>query len=416
MPAAPPEAAADFSGLKGEPHVALAVSGGSDSTALMRLARDWAAAQHPAPRLSILTVDHGLRPDSAAEAETVSRWAQELGLSHHILRWEPASKPQTGIQARARAARYDLMAQWCLAEGAGVLLTAHTLDDQAETVLMRLSRTKSPASLAGIRPRRSWQGLPVVRPLLGLRRQALRDYLEGLGQPWLEDPSNEDPRFERVRIRQALALPGQAQVTAERLAALAGSAARTDTLLERLSERWTGLWLVETDFGVCHVPDLHFRDLPDALRERILGRILRHYGGGGFLPEPAELRRILDWVRRREGPPRTTLAGALLGRDAAGFWVAREPSRIVTDPELVPDGGKLVWDGRFLIEAAPGARVSAAGRRKLPSDCAVPALARAAYPLVENPAGDANPAQIRFIRLNSAPEHKYTKAVLGNIF
>lgn len=416
VPAAPPEAAADFSGLGGERHVALAVSGGSDSTALMRLARDWALAHPSGPQLTVLTVDHSLRSGSAAEAETVKRWARELGLSHQTLRWEPHSKPETGIQARARKARYDLMADWCRMQGAGALVTAHTLDDQAETVLMRLSRTRSPASLAGIRPYRSWQGLPVFRPLLPVRRQALRDYLTGLGQAWLDDPSNEDPRFERVRIRQALTIPGKAEVTPERLAALAEAAGRTDALLERVSQRWISLWLVETDFGVCHVADRHFGGLPEPLQERILGRILRHYGGGGFSPEPAELRRTLNWVRRREGAPRATLAGALLGRDAAGFWVGREPSRIVTEPEWVPEGGKLVWDGRFEIEAAAGARISAAGRRPVPSASAIPAPARGAYPVVENPAGDGNTAQIRFIRLNSAQEHKYTKAVLGNIF
>ena len=162
MPAAAPEAA-DFSCLTGAGHVALAVSGGSDSMALLRLTQTWAASHHPGLRLSVLTVDHRLRAASAAEARQVGQWAAALGLSHHILEWAGEPKPKTGIQAAARAARYGLMAAWCRANGAELLLTGHTLDDQAETVAMRMARTASPDSLAGIRPLGDWQGLPLVR-------------------------------------------------------------------------------------------------------------------------------------------------------------------------------------------------------------------------------------------------------------
>ena len=144
--------------------MALAVSGGSDSVALMHLAKSWADANHPDLKLSILTVDHGLRPESAGEAEQVGEWAGAMGLSHHVLAWG-GPKPETGLQARAREARYGLMAQWCRDNDAGLLLTAHTLDDQAETVLMRLERSLSPGSLAGIAAEGSWDGLRLLRPL-----------------------------------------------------------------------------------------------------------------------------------------------------------------------------------------------------------------------------------------------------------
>jgi tRNA(Ile)-lysidine synthase len=376
--------------------VALAVSGGSDSTALMRLAKSWADSEQPGLKLSILTVDHGLRPEAAEEARRVHGWASSLGLSHHVLEWQ-GPKPGTGIQARAREARYGLMARWCRDNGAGMLLTGHTLDDQAETVLMRLGRTLSPASLSGIAAEGHWEGLALLRPLLKVRREALRDYLTSIGQDWIEDASNDDRRYERVRVRQALAgLHGQ-NVTPERLAALAEASARTNLLLETLAGQWLSSWLKEEEAGICHVPREPFLVLPHALQQHILARIVRHYGGGQSQPEAGELRRLARWVA--EGPVRCTLGGALLGRRKAGFWAAREAGRVSPVPLVIPESGAAVWDGRFLVTAAPGASVSAAGRGPLPLAKAVPAVARRAYPVVAQPEGATHSPQIAFLRL-----------------
>jgi len=398
VPAAPPDIGADFSPLKAERHVALAVSGGSDSIALMRLAADWARVEHPGLKLTVLTVDHGLRPEAAGEAARVGQWASTLALPHDVLRWETASKPLTGIQAHARAARYGLMAAWCRANGAAALLTAHTLDDQAETVLMRLSRTMSVDSLAGIRPLGGWDGLPLHRPLLRVRRQALRHWLTQLGQPWIEDPSNEDDRFERVRARRALAAMGDGTTT--RLAALAEKSAAATALLERCARRWIGCYLREHGAGICHIAVDDFRPLPEALRERILAIIIGRYGGGRGAVKADEVRRIARWACSDEGPVRCTLGGAILGRRKAGFWVTREAARVESNPQVVSETGKLLWDKRFLIEAVPGTRVSPAAARKLPPIPGVPVYAQRAGPWVEQPAS-APPARIRFLHLNS---------------
>ena len=376
--------------------MALAVSGGSDSTALMRLARGWANDHHPALKLSVLTIDHGLRPEAAEEAQRVGAWALSLGLSHHVLAWE-GPKPDTGIQALAREARYGLMAGWCRDNEAGLLLTGHTLDDQAETVLMRLARSLSPGSLAGIAAEGSWDGLPLLRPLLKARREALRDYLTGIGQDWIEDASNADRRFERVRVREALTgLEGQ-HVTPERLAALAEASARTNLLLERLAMQWLTRWLKEEETGICHVPKEPFLVLPEALQQHVLARIVRHYGGGQFQPEADELRRLARWVVA--GSVRCTLGGALLGRRKQGFWVAREAGRVAPVPLVIPESGAAVWDGRFLVTAAPGTGVSAPGRGPLPLGGDVPAVARRAYPVVAQPAGATENPQVAFLRL-----------------
>jgi tRNA(Ile)-lysidine synthase len=396
VPAALPDLPVDFSPLHRERHVALAVSGGSDSTALMRLAKTWADSQQPDLKLTILTVDHGLRPESAEEARRVQEWASFLGLSHHVLDWQ-GPKPGTGIQARAREARYSLMAGWCRDNGAGLLLTGHTLDDQAETVLMRLERSLSPGSLSGIAPQGNWNGLGLLRPLLKARREALRDYLSAIGQDWIEDASNQDTRYERVRVRHALSgLHGQ-HVTPERLAALAEASARTNLLLETLAGQWLSSWLMEEEAGICHVPKEPFLVLPEALQQHILARIVRHYGGGQAQPEAEELRRLARWVA--DGPVRCTLGGALLGRRKRAFWAAREAGRVSPVPLVIPESGTAVWDGRFRVTAAPGASVSAPGRAPLPLDNGIPAAARRAYPLVAQPAGASGSPQIAFLRL-----------------
>lgn len=376
--------------------MALAVSGGSDSTALMCLAQAWARAGHPGLKLTVLTVDHGLRPHSGPEARQVGEWAGGLGLPHHVLDWT-GPKPSRGIQARAREARYGLLAAWCRGNGAGLLLTAHTMDDQAETVVMRLSRTASPDSLAGIPRHGAWQDVALYRPLLSLRRDALRAYLSARGQDWIEDPSNADRRFERIRVRQALSGLGRHGITPERLSTLAEASGRTALLLESMARRWLALWLREEDAGICHVAAEHFLGLPAPLQERILGRIVRHYGGGGFTPEPEELRRLSAWVAR--GTVRCTLGGALVGRRKRGFWVTREPGRITPAPLTIPESGTAVWDGRFQVTAAPGSTVTPAWDTPTGLGEEVPVFARRAYPLVKQPSGAESGVRIAFLRL-----------------
>ena len=226
-----------FAALRGEQHIALAVSGGSDSMALLQLAAQWAK---DSVKISVLTVDHGLRPEAAAEANKVAAWCDSLVLDHHTLRWE-GMKPKTGLQAKARTARYDLMGNWCKANGVKFLLTGHTLDDQAETVLMRQARTDTAESLAGIWETADWAGVKLFRPLLGQSRSDLRAYLKSLGQPWIDDPSNLDTRFERVRVRRSLAdetKPDQRKMELADIADKAGREARALACGDCALDQW----------------------------------------------------------------------------------------------------------------------------------------------------------------------------------
>ncbi|MBM6593050.1 tRNA lysidine(34) synthetase TilS [Microvirga pudoricolor] len=217
-----------FAPLSSASAVLAAVSGGPDSMALMHLLSRWTALGYP-PVL-VATVDHGLRPEAAEEAAWVGREAARLGLPHRVLAWE-GDKPGTGLQAAAREARYALLTRHARACGASHLVTAHTLDDQAETVLMRLAHGSGLAGLSGMHAERRVDGIRHARPLLGLRKSALLALCADHGWASVADPSNANPRFERVRWRALMPALAREGLTAERLAGFATRAARADAAL-----------------------------------------------------------------------------------------------------------------------------------------------------------------------------------------
>jgi tRNA(Ile)-lysidine synthase len=215
--------------------VLLAVSGGADSVALMALASRWRRGGGGTP-LSVATVDHGLRTEAAGECERVQAWARELGLDCRILRIAPGLLTRN-IQESARNARYALL-EACAAEaGADAISTAHTLDDQAETVLMRLAHGSSVDGLAAMREVSRRGSLLHLRPLLGTPRKRLLATLRSEGIGWIEDPSNQDMRFERVRLRRLMPALGTAGLTSRRLALLAARAARVTDALDAAASR-----------------------------------------------------------------------------------------------------------------------------------------------------------------------------------
>jgi tRNA(Ile)-lysidine synthase len=219
------EIAGLFASFPRSGRVILAVSGGADSTALMVLAARWRHRLAHGPQLVAATVDHGLRRGSRAEAQAVGALARRLGLPHEVLRWR-GPKPATGVEAAARRARYRLLAGLAQRLSAGAIATAHTLDDQAETVLMRLAAGSGPAGLAGMRPRDVRHGVVLLRPLLGVRKARLVATLTRSRIGWAEDPMNADPGFARPRLRAAAAVLAREGLTPERMARLAERMAR----------------------------------------------------------------------------------------------------------------------------------------------------------------------------------------------
>ncbi len=240
-------------------------------------------------------------------------------------------------------------------------------------------------------------GAAAPAALLSARRQDIRDYLSGIGQDWIEDPSNGDPRFERVRVRAELAGLAAHGVSSERLVGLARASARTASLLETCARQWLELHLDERDTGFCRAPLGPLTSLPRALQQHIIGLIVSHYGGGGHRPEPKELSRLVEELSG--GLSRATLAGAVIGRRKDSVWVAREAGRIAQEALVIGASGSGVWDGRFMIEAPEGSTVTAAGEDPQAAEAQAPIHARRAYPRVTVPAGSEVQVKIAFLRL-----------------
>ena len=367
-----------FDGLTGFSRVAVAVSGGSDSMALLRLVERWHTQPNGPREIYALTVDHGLRPESADEARQVAMWCDAFKIPHQILQWS-GDKPATGIQAKARSARYDLMSQWCRDAKVPVLMTAHTADDQAETVAMRRERTSTDRSLAAIWPENEWRGVKLLRPLLGERRESLRDFLTGISQVWLEDPSNQNRSFERIRVRDSL--PDQDIEPLRHLAEAAqlrvglADVARRAFLLEHMTV---------DDYAVLRLPRVALLAESGDLRIDILSWALA-VGGDGQTPERSIVAAIARWLEEgREN--RRSANGAIVSARRHVVEVMREPARLRSRFVAVPAEGHVMFDGRFTVTAPVGATVGSMGlppMLKRPKD--VPALAFSALPVVKMP-------------------------------
>ena len=181
------------------PFLAIAVSGGADSLALTLLANRW--ARQRGGHVVGLTVDHGLRSSSAAEARQTGTWLRAHHIEHHVLTWV-GKKPQSGLQHRAREARYAFLTDWCRRHHCLHLMTAHHRVDQAETVAIRKERQSGETGLAAMAAIRELQGLRLLRPLLGIDKSALEASLQAAKQIWIDDPTNASPAFTRNRLRQ----------------------------------------------------------------------------------------------------------------------------------------------------------------------------------------------------------------------
>jgi tRNA(Ile)-lysidine synthase len=211
----------------------IAVSGGPDSTALLLMASEW-AKRRGKTRIEAATVDHGLRPESADEARAVGEICARLGVSHRVLHWKGA-KPATRLQERAREARYRLLVDHAKALGADAVMTAHHADDQAETVLFRLLRGSGLAGLRGMDVMTARDGMTIARPLISLKKRDLIAFANARAAPFIDDPSNSDPRFARTRLRALLARLDEEGLNADALDRLARRARETEAALAHLT-------------------------------------------------------------------------------------------------------------------------------------------------------------------------------------
>ena len=380
------------------PALGVAVSGGGDSMALLHVAADWARAR--GVRIEAASVDHGLRPGSAAEAAAVGRAAAALGLPHAVLRWRHGGAPQGNLMDAARRARMGLLADWARGRGLAAVALGHTQDDVAETLLMRLARGAGLDGLAAMADAREQGGMMWLRPMLGVRRAALRDWLTARGIGWADDPSNDNPDFERVRARQAIAaldLP---------VAALARSAAALAEARMALAEAAVAAATgVSADRGILRLPRAALDASPE-IRRRLVVAALRWITRADYPPRGADVGRLVATLL---AGGQGTLQGVIARVRGETIEILREPAAAARAAQAcgaetrdVPRD-EIEWDRRWRLGGLPaGATVHAATaadlagldwraaglpRLALLSSPAVRTGARVVVPLVQPGAG-----------------------------
>jgi tRNA(Ile)-lysidine synthase len=335
---------ASVGGFEPRPLLAVAVSGGPDSLALAILADRW--ARDRGGETWALHVDHGLRPESAAEAKSVAGWLAARGIAHETLVWT-GGKPATGIQQAARTARYGLLETWCRARGCLHLLTAHQRDDQAETYLIRRRAKSGVDGLAGIAAVREVAGLRLVRPLLAVPSARLAALLDAEGQDHLCDPSNRNPAFERARLRLAVSPDTVLAALAEQGASATARMKRERALAELLAR---SVMLHPGGFALIDPAPVA---AAGELGERALDRIAAVIGGGAY---PLRRERL---ARLRAALGATPLRARTLGGCRFVPWrgcvlAIREAARAAPPVRLEPDE-TAIWDRRFRATLPRGA-------------------------------------------------------------
>lgn len=336
-------------GLAPGARIGVAVSGGSDSMALLHLLAEWGRAE-----LYVATVDHGLRPEAADEAAFVAKTADHLGVPHTTLRWR-GWDGQGNLQDAARRARYGLLAGWSGEHDLSAVALGHTRDDQAETLLMRLARGAGVDGLSAMRAHFSRDGATYLRPLLAASRTDLRSFLEARGVGWIEDPSNADEGFDRVRARQALRSLEPMGLTAASLAEVAAHMADARDALNDRAAR------IVMEIGRSTGGDLVFdrtrlRQLLHEDWHRILSAALRWVSGADYPPRAQPVDAL---ARAVAGRSNTTLHGCLVMVSDMTVRITREHAAVAG----VIGATDTVWDGRWRLTGphAPDLEIRALG-------------------------------------------------------
>ena len=355
QPISTAEADRAFAPLTRFDQLLVAVSGGSDSLALLVLIAEWhARCGGGAPRVFVATVDHMLRETSAQEAAFVAENCRRLGLDHTTLQWSE-HKPWSGLSVAARTARYALLEGHALSQGASgttAVLTAHTEDDQAETMIMRLKRGAGVVGLASIpaeRPVSRGSAIRLIRPLLNFPKSRLVGSLQVRGLTWWEDPTNTDSSYERVRVRSALKAWKNFGITSSSLALSARRLRDSADGIEYAAAQFRQTLALDFNNGVYARFDRQaFEAGPAILRQMVLAEVIASFGGLSPAPVLSEIEALttrLATVRESAA----TLGGAVVSWGSRYVRVWREMGRL-TLPDLVLEAGnRQAWDARFWV-------------------------------------------------------------------
>ena len=319
--------------------VILAVSGGSDSTALMHLA----AQKFHADQLYVVSVDHGLRPEAKDEISQVAQQAAKLGLHHQIANWHWDG--QGNLQASARSGRWTALADAAWARGANWILTGHTQDDQVETLLMRLARGSGVDGLTGMARQTSRDGLHLGRPLLEVSRAGLLDWLMANGIGWSDDPSNDDPRFDRVRARQMAEQLQSLGLTEKRVLQTIDHMRAAQTTLQEAAASFAGTQVVQDQGDLILSHDVLRLDRSDTPR-RVFAAALRWVANRDYRPR---FEQLLSVAEQALDGQTVTLGGVILTAEADGRTRLSRESAATLPTVCDDDGPSIQWDGRWRL-------------------------------------------------------------------
>jgi tRNA(Ile)-lysidine synthase len=332
------------------PHLAVGVSGGRDSLALVLLAAEWAAARRG--RVTAVTIDHGLRTASAAEAMQVSAWMAQQGIPHHTIEWQGSSDPGAvgtpanagASEAAARSARYALLEAFCREQNILHLLVGHHRQDQLETQAMRLARSSGAFGRAGMAAVRELSHTRVLRPFLDIPRARITDTLQARAQTWIEDPSNRDMRYARARLRSEQQTAGPAGLDPE----MAQQRVAREREIARFAARAVAIH--PAGFATLDPTLLDAADRETAVR--LIANLVTCIGGRDYGPRGARLIRLADRLMDDQLGSGATLGGCILRSDGRGkVRVVREQAAI--EPPRHVDGFQAVeWDRRFRLAFA----------------------------------------------------------------
>lgn len=320
----------------------VAVSGGADSLALTLAAAELG-------HIIALTVDHQLRAASTGEARKVHEFLRSRGVEHHILPWE-GEKPEANLQAEARGARYALLENWCYGHGIKYLLTAHHMNDQAETFLLRLARGSGVYGLAAMEAKSegfSYQDVTLIRPLLGVPKVSLEAYLQNQNIDWIEDPSNINDRYDRVKVRNFLTDPVVDGFTVNRLAATADRLARARKALSFYEEKWVTEFVRFDKYGCASFPVDALSGAPEEIILHALADLIRRISGSDYPPRFEKLYRLYEKLCD-DGFSGSSLMGALIQKVDNDILIMREVGKIdhIIKIHTFED---TVWDRRFKL-------------------------------------------------------------------
>ena len=327
--------------------IGIAVSGGGDSLALLYLTAEWSSRN--GRTLQSATIDHQLRPESKSECEYVKKLSIGLSIKHTTLTW--LEKPDGNMQGSARSARHRLLSRWAVDKNLTTVLFGHTLEDNAETLLIRLSRGSGIDGLTGMRQSKNINNLQIFRPLLKVSRNDLRSFLSIRKVNWIDEPSNFDERFHRVRIRNSLPQLANLGLTTYRLIALAEHMSRAREALNLGVLNFARVYVQQMPWGDLEIEQEAFVELSREYQLRLLAASLRWISSRIYRPRFESLKRLLNSIVTKPGNYRASLMGCIVNCRRKKIILSREFAAVPKRQIVVKS--KFIWDKKWSLEVDP---------------------------------------------------------------